>query len=468
MSEKATLYFVVTKVIAPKNSIFNLIITVDNSKTIVKSPRSRSNAYTIPYKIMKEVSILPDKETKYFIEIIFFDNNQPIATGSACINPKNFLDVHNIELKQYDLNVPNMDDISVFVGVALIPIGKPFLTDYDIYGNSAKVVFLSDSTVNQSTSESNQANNPTQIEAKGVESESKNRYRRKKSTTDSESMSYSSQSSHSHKRHRNSISYHSSFDHKIEEEIVKSESIIHSHRKQDEKSAIFISEGANKHRRRRSHHINGIQSEIISQNHQSEHKSHKRHKEDIDQQKQEENQIKEQQNGNSDKKKRNENQNLEKIEDINNNLIKEKIENQEQHHRRHRRSKSQSQDQNENKQVKENENKGIESENDHIHLRKKGTKDSKSESSVSEEVHEHRKKKRNSTVDNAHHIQQQEEQQQQQPRRRHRKKTETEDKKEEEVAEIATTEQNSGNRKRRRKEKAEDRPNETDAVLTGE
>lgn len=258
MSEKATLYFVITKVIAPKCSFFNLILSVDNSKTILKSPRSRSNAYTIPYKIMKEVSILDNKGQIYNIEIIFYDKDQPVINGSVNINIKDFFKASSIELKQYDLNVPNIDNISVFVGVALVPIGEPFLSDFDIYGNSAKIVSKDDSNENQSTAQNSPVNDKLECEPEIVESESGKKHRRKKGTTDNECITFISQSGRSHKKHRiYSIPEHSpSFDQKVDdEEIIRSESGSPHRRKRgtkDTKAVTFISEGGHEHRKRRS------------------------------------------------------------------------------------------------------------------------------------------------------------------------------------------------------------------------
>lgn len=428
MSEKTTLYFVITKVIAPKNSLFNLVLSVDNSKTILKSPKSRSNAYTIPYKIMKEVSILNDEDPVYNIEIIFNEQNHPTATGSVAIKPKSFLNANSIELKQYDLNVPNMDNVSVFAGVALIPIGEPFLPDFDIYGNSAKVLSKDDYGENQSISEISPTNSPTEKEAEIVESESGKKHRRKKGTTDNECITFISQSGRSHKKHRiYSIPEHSpSFDKKVDdEEIIRSESGSPHRRKRgtkDAKTVTFISEGGHEHRKRRIHQ--NQQNEINDQNNPNEITDEKQH-----------NEISSQQNEIQNQNQQNEDQN----------------QIQQQRRRRHRNQQSQQQ---ENTEILITQ-----SENGRSHHRKRNSAiDSATENSVSESVIHHKRKKNTESQPEQQIEQQQEQQEQQQQehrRRRHKKpdsEQKNEDKNENEITENKTEE--SHRRKRRRKEKS--------------
>lgn len=82
-----------------------------------------------------------------------FGNNQPTATVSIFINPKNFLNANSIEIKQYKFNIKNKNNISVFVCTALMPIVNPFLSNYVIYGKSVKRIFNNSLDDNHWTSE---------------------------------------------------------------------------------------------------------------------------------------------------------------------------------------------------------------------------------------------------------------------------------------------------------------------------
>lgn len=380
MAEKATLYFVVTKVIAPKNSRFHLLLFLNNIKIKLNSPKSRSLAYTIPYKIKKDVNISSVENSKFNIQINFYEGERIIANGSVDIYPKYFININAIEPKQYNLNVPNMNDIYVFVGMTIIPFGGICPSDYDIYGDSAKVISAEGLEENiQAVPIHPSSNSQTEAQTELVESESGKKHKRKKGTSDKECIMFESQSGNIHRRHHTHQYPTDQIQSVGEEEIVQSESGNTHRRKKgtkDTKSVTFTSEEGHVHRKKRRH----ISQETENQEQYQQQETEINNRQN---QKSEDDVIVESESGKKHRRKKGTGD-IECItfESQNGNI-----------HRRHHTHHPQ-----QNTPQAEGEEEIVQSESGNTHRRKKGTKDTKSVTFTSESGHVHRRRR--------HHTQQ--------------------------------------------------------------
>lgn len=151
-----TLFFAVTKVTAPQGSTFHLVLSIGDLKVTLMSPKTSSKNFTIPYKISKEVTNSPEGSSSYrscVAQINFLDGESTTATGSVRIKPDDFINAPAIDIKEYDIPVPNIDKVSIFIGMSLKNDGAS-PSDCDNYTDSAKVISTK-SRQNQSDSSSN-------------------------------------------------------------------------------------------------------------------------------------------------------------------------------------------------------------------------------------------------------------------------------------------------------------------------